>query len=139
MRRSWREWRRKEGKEGGGRGREGGVGGGGGGRKGGGERQGGGVETEPPGQIPVELLLYFFIFLIFLNFLKYSIPAPLLLPFIFIWLPFKLEGKERYPPGTHPPSFRHSLPSFERQGGEVETEAPGQIPVELLLHFLHFS
>ena len=45
--------------EAGGRDREGGVGGGGRGRKGGGERQGGGVETEPPGQIPVELLFAF--------------------------------------------------------------------------------
>ena len=62
VRSSWSEWRRKEGEEGGGRVREGGVGGGGRGRKGGGERQGGGVETEPPGQIPVELLLYFCIF-----------------------------------------------------------------------------
>ena len=95
------------------------------------------METEPPGQIPVELLLYF---LIFLNFLKYSIPAPLLLPFIFIWLPFKLEGKGKVPTRYPPPLLSPlTLPSFERQGGEVETEAPGQIPVELLLHFLHFS
>ena len=64
-----------------------------------------------------------------------SPPAPLHFHLTSFQIGRKGKGTYQVPPPLLSPL---TLPSFERQGGEVETEAPGQIPVELLLHFLHF-